>query len=73
MFDTIRTYLKTRREARSERRWISGYDYAAGALLRGTDARDLEYEMAQGFTFDEETSFDRGMQAALNDWQRRAL
>lgn len=62
----IKEFFARRRAARDERDFNRGYDYAAGALLRGTSIDELEAE-ADGMQY--ATAFDLGMSTAIRDWE----
>lgn len=66
MIAAIRAFFARRRAADDERDYTRGYDYAAGALLRGTSPRELELESdALQYT----NHFDRGIVNAIRDWK----
>lgn len=65
MFRWLGEVLKARREAVARRQYKRGFEYAAGALLRGVAVDDLDAEMEFDFG---PSAFDAGMEAAIADW-----
>ena len=57
--------LRARREAAARREYKRGFEYAAGALLRGVAVDDLDAEVDFDFG---PSAFDAGMEAAIADW-----
>ncbi len=74
MIARIRTWLAAREQARYQRQWRAGFDYAAGQLLMA--GRDMSYDgVREVFTtleseadLDVAHPFNRGMVAALDRW-----
>jgi len=64
----IRAYFAERKAVADAREHQRGYDYAAGALLRGTAPNELEIEMD---AMQYRTQFDVGMERAIHDWNTR--
>jgi hypothetical protein len=62
----MRTILARWRRARADKRFAQGFDYAAGQLLRGRPAEELEVEADNPFDRNE---FDDGMIYAIRGWR----
>lgn len=63
----LMTWLKKRRAEQRKELSERGYDFAAGALLRGTSPESLEALTDNCFDRNE---FDAGITDALRDWAR---
>lgn len=61
----IKKWLAARRERTSAQLRQRGYDYAAGALLRGTDVHELSSDFDSPFDRNE---FDEGGEQAIRDF-----
>lgn len=54
------------RKLHSEKRYREGYDYAAGALLRGEEtAKTLSNYLLEAHAFNQHNIFDRGVEDAM--------
>lgn len=63
--------LKARLEARRQRKYDAGWDWAAGQLLRGTDRNEVLAYVETGLYFDaHDSDFDYGALDALDAWER---
>lgn len=66
----FKLYFKKRREKAEAEAYRRGYDYAAGALLRGDGSPEYYEQLAQtGETFGEggtHKCFDRGIRGAID-------
>lgn len=71
MIESVNNWLDTRREKARVKKWKEGYDYAAGALLRG-EKNKLITDIECGMTFDPD-SFDRGAIEAVRDWSKKEV
>jgi hypothetical protein len=60
-------WLIERRERRAARRYQAGYDWAAGALLRGAPETEIEMHLDNPFDSNE---FESGGNAAVRDFAR---
>lgn len=70
MLGLIGKWFAVKREERRVRRFNDGFDYAAGALLRGDKSPfDLDAEI---WIF-ERDEFDKGMEAAINAAVQRGI
>ena len=63
----LTTWMKKRREQQRKELSERGYNYAAGALLRGVSPEVLEQQADAIFDRNE---FDAGITEALGDWDR---
>lgn len=64
----IARWLKERRERIARDRWHRGYDWAAGALLRGTPVHEIDLHLDNPFDSDE---FEQGGMQAMSDYLER--
>lgn len=64
----IRIWWRRRQAHKAEVRWQNGYDYAAGALLRGTAPHEVAAYTESARDFDTYDEFDAGVDEALRDW-----
>ena len=55
------------RKRTAEKRYQAGYDWAAGALLRGTAEHEIDMHLDNPFDADE---FEAGGHAAMRDFAR---
>ena len=70
----IRSWLKERRIVRAATARVSGYNYAAGQLLRGRLVHEIADELDSAIDeTDEARSFTRGARDALTQWKWRGL
>lgn len=60
-------WLDKRRAAKAQRDYERGWDWAAGALLKGAAPEVIEWETDGDFR----TSFDYGAEAAVSVWRSR--
>lgn len=65
MIQRLKAWLRARQIKAAERRFQSGYNFAAGALLSGTSTDEVATLADNPFDYDE---FDGGMRDALADW-----
>ena len=65
----ISRWLRKRKEASNEERFLRGYDYAAGRLLREGDCAIGNLEMEADNPFDRD-SFDEGIESAVRDYSQ---
>lgn len=63
----MKTFLKQRASANRAREQRSGYDYAAGELLRSNGTTNPSDKITS--IFDGKSEFDKGILAAERDWQ----
>lgn len=62
--------FKSKKQKEKERK-RSGYDFAAGELLRGESPSSLYLNVHCAIVFKDYDSFDEGMSKALNDWEKK--
>lgn len=60
-------FIERWRRARADQQWRSGYDWAAGILLRGGHISEIE-DYTNAFDVN---AFDLGATKAVFDWTRR--
>ena len=65
MIAAFKKWRSDRAERRKEKLHIAGYDWAAGALLRGTAEYELDTYIDDPF---ERNEFDYGAQEAMRDF-----
>lgn len=70
MFTLIKNWWRARQQRKADKAFTDGYEYASGALLFGyKTVGELEIESDGVFDCsDQAIAFDRGVQAALDDW-----
>lgn len=66
LIQRLRAAHKARSDRKARERFDAGYDYAAGALLRGANPSDIENQIDGAHLFDEENDFEDGMESALD-------
>lgn len=71
MLRKIGSILKTISEMRKRDKYLDGYYYAAGELLRGTPTIYFEEKMEIARATLTHTHFDSGVEAAIHDWQHK--
>lgn len=65
-------WLQRLRDKRREQSFRNGYDYAAGELLRGTSAAEIESYAGSPF-LEPHNHFDKGMMKAVSDWEAQGI
>lgn len=68
MASDLRQLLDERKAYKQHLRYLSGYDYAAGKMLRGADPEDVDAEVS---AYDRGNQFDIGVQQAVVDFMNR--
>lgn len=63
----MRKWLREMRERAAARRYRAGYDWCAGALLRGTPEHDLDMVLDNPFDSNE---FEKGGRQAMRDFRQ---
>lgn len=68
----FRKFFERRRFARDSARFVQGYNFAAGELLRGSsNAGQIRVCVAESRAFGEFDTFDEGAMTAVLDWERK--
>lgn len=63
--------LKKLSEYRKRNKYLDGYYYAAGELLRGTPVVYFREKMKMARDMSTHGLFDSGIEAAIYDWERK--
>jgi len=64
----IAAWLRRRDQKRQISRHASGWNWAAGELLRGKPIAEIEAWAEYGFDFDGPNDYDRGIRDACRQW-----